>query len=317
MNKEKGRQDFAALFNKWGIYIILLLMMVLSAIASPNFLTVSNILSVLRQSTPTILLAFGAMFLMISGNMDLSVGAGLAFSGIAALEVYTKSGNLMLGVAFGIFCGIVKGVVNGVIKAYLGVPSFIVTLAMDMIIRGLIMIYTNGQAITRTDNFAEIGQGYVGPIPIPIIIVAVTAVVAWFILRNTTMGRKFYAIGGNAEAAKAACINVKRVIVQSYIVSGVLTAMAGIILISRLNSGAPNAGDGYALDAIASTVIGGSSLAGGVGTATGTLVGAVIMGLISNILNLVGVQSYVQKVVKGLIILAAVILDVQSKKKKS
>ena len=146
---------------------------------------------------------------------------------------------------------------------------------------------------------------------------AVTAVVAWFILRNTTMGRKFYAIGGNAEAAKAACINVKRVIVQSYIVSGVLTAMAGIILISRLNSGAPNAGDGYALDAIASTVIGGSSLAGGVGTATGTLVGAVIMGLISNILNLVGVQSYVQKVVKGLIILAAVILDVQSKKKKS
>lgn len=316
MNKTKG-MSFTTFFNKWGIYIILLLMIIISAIASPNFLTVSNILSVLRQSTPTIVLAFAAMFLMISGNMDLGAGAGLAFSGIAALVAYTSSGSLLVGILFGCVCGIIIGIVNGVITAYLAVPSFIVTLATDMIIRGLIMIYTGGQAITETDNFSVIGQGYAGPIPIPIIIMVVLLIISWFILRSTTLGRKFYAIGGNAEAAKAACINVKAAIVQSYMLAGVLTAISGIVLISRLNSGSPTAGDGYALDAIASTVIGGSSLNGGVGTATGTLVGAIIMGLISNILNLMGIQSYVQQVVKGVIIILAVILDVQSKKKKS
>lgn len=145
----------------------------------------------------------------------------------------------------------------------------------------------------------------------------IITIISWFILKNTTLGRKFFAIGGNPEAAKAACINVKRVVVQSYILAGALTAVSGIVLISRLNSGSPTAGDGYALDAIASTVIGGSSLSGGVGTATGTLVGAIIMGLISNILNLLGIQSYVQKVVKGAIIIIAVVLDVQSRKKKS
>lgn len=317
MNQKDKKFDFAVFFNKWGIYIILLLMVIISTIASPNFLTVSNILSVLRQSSPTIILAFGAMFLMISGNMDLSVGANLAFSGIAALVVYTSSGSLLAGVLFGILCGVVLSVISGIITAYLEVPSFIVTLAMDLIIRGLIMMYTGGQAITKTDNFSVIGQEYVGAIPIPIIIVLIATIVSWFVLKNTTLGRKFYGIGGNAEAAKAACINVKRVIVQSYIVSGVLTAIAGIIYISRINSGSPTAGEGYALDAIASTVIGGSSLNGGIGTATGTLVGAIIMGLISNILNLMGIQSYVQNVVKGIIIILAVVLDVQSKKKKT
>lgn len=315
MSKQKF--NFSTFFNKWGIYVILLLMVILSAMASPNFLTVSNVLSVLRQSSPIIMLAFGAMFLMISGEMDLSVGSALAFSGIAALVAYTTSGSLLLGIIFGVMCGIMIGVVNGLLTAYLSIPSFIVTLAMDLIVRGLIMMYTGGQTINETKNFSVIGQGYVGPIPIPIIIVAVTAFLAWFILRHTTMGRKFYAVGGNKEAAKAACIDVKKTVIMSYVLSGICTAVAGIILISRLNSGSPTAGDGYALDAIASTVIGGSSLAGGVGTATGTLVGAIIMGLIGNILNLVGIQSYVQKVVKGIIIILAVVLDVQSKKKKS
>lgn len=317
MNKSDGKFNFTVFFNKWGIYIILLIMVVISAIASPNFLTISNILSVLRQSTPTILLAFAAMFLMISGNMDLGAGAGLAFSGIASLVAYTTSGSMIVGLIVGILAGILVGVVNGVITAYLAVPSFIVTLATDLIVRGLIMMYTGGQAITKTDNFSIIGQGYLGALPIPIIITIAITIISWFILRNTTLGRKFYAIGGNAEAAKAACIDVKKTIVQSYVLAGALTAVSGIVLISRLNSGTPTAGDGYALDAIASTVIGGSSLAGGVGTATGTLAGAIIMGLISNILNLVGVQSYVQKVVKGIIIILAVVMDVQSKKKKS
>lgn len=317
MNQKFKNQSKMDIFNKYGIYIILVLMIILSTIASPNFLTISNMLSVLRQSSPTIILAFSAMFLMISGNMDLSIGANMALSGICALVIYTTTGSLFIGIIAGIIIGIIVSSISGVIVAYLEVPSFIVTLAMDLIIRGIIMIYTNGQSITKTDNFSVIGQGYVGPIPIPIIIVAVTCFVSWFILKNTTLGREFFAIGGNAEAAKAACINVKRVIIKSYVVSGALVAIAGIILISRLNSGAPTAGEGYALDAIASTVIGGSSLNGGIGTAAGTLVGAIIMGLIGNILNLVGIQSYVQSVVKGVIIILAVILDIQSKKKKS
>ena len=317
MKREAKTINFATFFNKWGIYIILLLMIAISAAASPNFLTVNNILSVLRQSTPTIILAFGAMFLMISGNMDLSVGSNLALSGIGALVVYTRTDSLMIGCIFGIVCGVVFSVISGLITAYLLVPSFIVTLAMDLIIRGIIMIYTGGQAITKTENFSVIGQGYAGFLPIPIFIFIIVTIISWFILNNTTLGRKFYGIGGNAEAAKAACINVKKVVVESYIVSGILTAIAGIIYISRINSGSPTAGDGYALDAIASTVIGGSSLNGGIGTATGTLVGAIIMGLISNILNLMGIQSYVQNVVKGIIIILAVVLDVQSKKKKA
>lgn len=317
MRQEGKKINIAAFFNKWGIYIILLLMILISTAASPNFLTINNILSVLRQSTPTIILAFGAMFLMISGNMDLSVGSNLALSGIGALVVYTRTGSLLVGCIFGIACGIIFSVVSGVITAYLQVPSFIVTLAMDLIIRGFIMMYTGGQAITKTDNFSVIGQGYAGFLPIPIIIFVIVTIISWFVLNNTTLGRKFYAIGGNAEASRAACIDVKKVVVESYIVSGMLTAIAGIIYISRINSGSPTAGDGYALDAIASTVIGGSSLNGGIGTATGTLVGAIIMGLISNILNLLGIQSYVQNVVKGIIIILAVVLDVQSKKKKA
>ncbi len=316
MKREK-QFNISSFLNRYGIYFILLLMVVISSIASPNFLTVSNILSVLRQSTPTILLAFGAMFLMISGNMDLACGSTLAMSGIMALVAYVSTGSFFIGILAGIMVGIVCSVISGVVTAYLGVPSFIVTLAMDLIIRGCIMIYTGGQPITKTEKFSLIGQGYVGSLPIPILVVIVITIAAWFILNNTTIGRHFYAIGGNAEAAKAACINVKQVIVKSYIVSGVLAALAGIIMISRLNSGTPTAGEGYALDAIASTVIGGSSLAGGVGTATGTLVGAIIMGLIGNILNLMGIQSYVQSIVKGIIIILAVVLDVQSKKKKS
>ena len=317
MNQKFKNQNKLEIFNKYGIYIILLLMMILSTIASPNFLTISNILSVLRQSSPTIILALSAMFLMISGNMDLSIGANMALSGIGALVIYTTTGNLLVGCIAGILIGVVISIISGLIVAYLEVPSFIVTLAMDLIIRGIIMIYTKGQSITKTDNFAVIGQGYVGPIPIPIIIVLIVFAISWFILKNTTLGREFFAIGGNVEAAKAACIEVKKVILKSYIVSGVLVAIAGIILISRMNSGAPTAGEGYALDAIASTVIGGSSLNGGIGTAAGTLVGAIIMGLIGNILNLVGIQSYVQSVVKGIIIILAVVIDVQSKKKKS
>lgn len=315
--QEKQKFRVSQFFNRFGIYIVLLLMIVISSFASPNFLTVGNLLSVLRQSSTTIILAFGAMFLMISGAMDLSVGSVLAISGIFALSSYMSTGSLLLGVLAGIMTGIICCVISGFISAYIGIPSFIVTLAMDLMVRGVVMLYTGGQAINKTGNFAVIGQGYLGPIPIPIVIVAVLWGVSYFILRHTTLGRKFYAVGGNEEAARASGINCKRTVMWAYIINGIFAAVAGIIFMSRLNSGTPTGGDGYALDAIASTVIGGSSLSGGVGTATGTLVGAIIMGLISNILNLMGIQSYIQSIVKGFIIILAVVLDITSKQKKS
>lgn len=250
MDKVKEKFNFGNFFNKYGIYVVLLLMVAASAIASPNFFTLKNILNVLRQSAPTIILAFGAMFLMISGNMDLSVGAGMTASGIGALVVYTSTGNLLVGLLAGILIGVAFSVISGLVVAYLLVPSFIVTLAMDLIIRGLVMVYTGGQTITKTGNFSCIGQGYLWIFPIPVIIIVVFTAVSSFVLRKTTMGRRFYAIGGNSEASKAAGINVKKTVVISYIVSGTLTAAAGIILISRINSGAPTAGEGYALDCV-------------------------------------------------------------------
>ncbi|HCC34807.1 MAG TPA: ribose ABC transporter permease [Ruminococcaceae bacterium] len=313
-NTLKGN-SVKSIASKYGIYLVLVLMVVISSIASPNFLTVSNILSVLRQSSPTIILAFGAMFLMISGSMDLSVGSVLAISGIFSLSVYMMGGSWLGAILAGIMTGLVCCTLSGIISAYVGVPSFIVTLAMDLIVRGGVMLYTGGMPITRTGNFAAFGQGFIGPIPIPIVVVAVIWAVSAFILNHTTLGRKFYAIGGNAEAARASGINVKRTTLFAYFINGIFVAIAGIIFMSRLNSGTPGGGDGYALDAIASTVIGGSSLSGGIGTATGTLVGAIIMGLISNILNLVSVQSYVQSIVKGVIIVLAVVLDISAKKK--
>lgn len=303
-------------FNRYGIYLVLLLMVIISSIASPNFLTPGNILSVLRQNSPIIILAFGSMFLMIAGGMDLSVGAVLAMAGILCLSTYIYTGSLVLGVLAGLMVGIVCNIVSGYLSAYVGIPAFIVTLALDMIVRGGVMMYTGGQTLNAPKGgiFSLIGQSYIGPLPTPIVIVAVMYVVAFFILNHTTLGRKFYAVGGNAEAARASGINIKRTLMWAYLINGICAAVAGIIFMSRINCGSPTGGEGYALDAIASTVIGGSSLAGGVGTVTGTLVGAIIMGLISNILNLLGIQSYMQNVVKGLIIILAVVLDVKSKK---
>lgn len=319
MEKANARSSRSVLLlvNKYGIYIVLVLMVLISSIASPNFFTISNILSVLRQSSTNALLAFGAMFLMITGVMDLSVGAVLAISGIFCLSTYMSTGSLLLGIFAGIMTGLVCCMLSGAVSAYVGVPSFIVTLAMDLIVRGCVMLYTGGMPISRTGNFSVIGQGFIGPIPTPIVIVVIIWGISYFILNHTTLGRKFYAVGGNAEAARASGINVKKTIMHAYVINGIFVAVAGIIFMSRLNSGTPTGGEGYALDAIASTVIGGSSLSGGIGTATGTLVGAIIMGLITNILNLLGIQSYIQSIIKGIIIIVAVVLDLSTKKKRA
>lgn len=313
--KDPGTQAFK-LWNKYGIFFIAVLLFGVASFASPIFLTQKNLINVLRQISVYALLAYAETMLIICGTIDLSLGSSLALCGIVAINAYMTTENILIGVFTGILLGGIVGAVSGFIIGYLGVLPFITTLAMDMALRGLVLLYTNGQPIVNTGGFAVIGQGYVGQIPIPVIIMALLGVVVWFILKQTTFGRKIYAIGGNTNAAIASGIDVKKVKFINYIIAGMLTGLAGVVLMSRLNSGIPTAGEGYHGEAIAASIIGGASTTGGIGSVTGTITGTIIVGIITNILSLTGVNAYIRQIVKGLMILVAVILDMMSKKKK-
>ncbi|MEO8410853.1 MAG: ABC transporter permease [Propionivibrio sp.] len=215
----------------------------------------------------------------------------------------------------GLAVGAALGAVNGLLVAHLSVAPFVVTLGMLSVARGLTFIYNDGMPIASlSKDFRFIGQGMALGIPVPVILLAITFFVFWFILKYTTFGRYVYAVGGNERSAKTSGINTRLVIFSVYVISGLLAALAGLILAARTTSALPQAGVAYELDAIAAVVIGGTSLSGGVGTLSGTLVGALIIGVINNGLDLLGVSSYYQQVIKGAIIVAAVLLDVSRKK---
>ena len=304
------------LLNKYGIFFVAILLFVIASFLSPVFLTQKNLINVLRQVSVFALLAYGETMLIIGGTIDLSVGSALALCGIISIDSYMVTGNIFLGALSGIVLGGLIGAVNGYMVGYIGILPFITTLAMDMALRGLVLLYTGGQPIVDTGNFAIIGQGSLGPIPTPVIIMALMGIVTWYILKQTTFGRKIYAMGGNVDAAIASGINVKRTKFLNYIISGMLFGLGGVVLMSRLNSGIPTAGIGYHGEAISASIIGGASTTGGVGSVTGTITGTLIVGIITNILSLTGVNAYIRDIVKGLIILAAVVLDMRSKKKK-
>nr|WP_051392460.1 ribose ABC transporter permease [Kurthia huakuii] len=300
------------LMQKLGPLFGLLLIVVIISIMSPNFLTTDNIFNVLRQVSISALIAFGMTFVILTGGIDLSVGSTLALTGAVAASLLAGGTDPFIAMGVALMLGLILGAINGVIIAKGKVAPFIATLATMTIYRGLTLVYTDGKPISGLGDhlaFQMFGKGYFFGIPVPVVTMLVTFFVLYFILRKTTFGRRVYAIGGNAEAARLSGINVDRTTIAVYALTGMLAAMAALILTSRLNSAQPTAGQSYELDAIAAVVLGGTSLTGGRGWIVGTLIGALIIGVLNNGLNLIGVSSFFQQVVKGLVILFAVLID--------
>jgi inositol transport system permease protein len=273
--------------------------------------------NVLRQITVVTILALGATFVIILGHINVAYGSEIALIGCVSCSVMVATNNLFFAITAGILLGLLIGSLNGYVITKFGIPAFIMTLAVTTVARGTVLLYTNANPITGMGkNFAFIGQGYVGFIPVSVLILAILFCIAWILLNKTVFGRHLYAVGGNINAAVASGIRAKKIVCIAFLIDGFMAAVAGIVLMSRVNSGQPGAGVSYEFDAITAVVVGGTSLSGGSGTILGTIIGAVIVGIINNILNLSNVNAYWQQITKGLIILVAVIADVVLKKRK-
>lgn len=279
-------------------------------IATPHFLTVNNLVNVGVQAATVAILAFGMTFVIVAAGIDLSVGSVAALGAMVAAYSFSNVGlpgpvTLLLG----LFTGLVAGVISGISIAYGKLPAFIATLAMMSIARGATLVISQGSPIASSPEVNFLGAT-VASVPIPIVTMVFAGLVCWFILSRTVIGRSMYAIGGNVEAAILSGLPVKRILVVVYALSGVFAALAGLVMTGRLASAQPQAAVGYELDAIAAVVIGGASLSGGSGKATGTLVGAILLAVIRNGLNILNVSSFWQQIVIGLVIAFAVGFDV-------
>jgi ribose transport system permease protein len=280
------------------------------AVLSPVFLSVTNLLNVVRQSSIFGIMAIGMTFVILTGGIDLSVGSILAVAGAISAGILKGGAGLLPVVILALVIGIGCGLANGVIITVGRIAPFVVTLGMMSIARSITLIYTKGYPISGfTGSFRFIGGGDILSLPFPIIVFLLTVIMAWLILTQTRLGRYTYAIGGNEETVKLSGINADFYKTIAYVISGITAAMSALILTSRLNSAQPVAGQGYELDVIAAVVIGGTSLSGGRGSVWGTLIGALLIGVINNGMNLLGISPYFQLLVKGLIIIGAVLLD--------
>jgi len=302
--------DFARWWDRVGILMVLVALVLLMAVIAPNFNRVDNLLNIARAISINAILAAGMTVVILTGGIDLSVGSTIAVSGvvavIAAIAGVPAPAAVLLGMGVGALCGLV----NGWLTAYLALAPFIVTLGTMTFLRGLAYTITDGQPIVSSSlNFRDLGNGYVGPVPIPVIVMVAVYAVVWFVLERTRYGRHVYAVGGNAEAAKLAGVRVKRVVTSVYVLAGACAGLAGVIFSARVISAQPTAGTGYELDAIAAVVLGGTSLAGGRGRIVGTLIGSVILGVLSTGLILLNVQFFTQLLIKGVVIILAVAID--------
>lgn len=294
--------------NQIGTYLILLVILVTFALFSPQFFTVNNLLTLALQTSLVALVAIGMTFTIITGGIDLSVGSTAALAGAIAAGIAVQLGAYP-GLLAGIATGLVIGALNGALIVWGRLPPFVATLASMATARGLTLVYTQGRPIAGLDQaFTFWGsEAWIG-VPMPVWILLITAVIAHLILRQTRLGLHLYAIGGGEETARLAGVNVGLIKFSAYLISGLCAALSGIILTARLWSAQPNTGIGLELDAIAAAVLGGSSLAGGAGGIPGTIAGSFIIGMLANGLNLLGVPSYHQQVIKGAIFVIAVVL---------
>ncbi|MBB2927715.1 ABC transporter permease [Paraburkholderia silvatlantica] len=306
-----------ATLQKLGPFVALLIISVALSIVSRDFLTLDNLLNVMRQASINALIAFGMTLVILLGGIDLSAGSVLALSSVIIATLLSAGTPAVVATFAGLLAGGLMGFANGLVISKGKVAPFIATLGSMTVLRGLALVVSNGSPISsfNSDFFSLLGGGYVARlVPIPVVLMLVMFGVFWVLLRKTVFGRHIYATGGNAESAKLSGVKVDRIQLWVYTIAGVMSALAGVVLTSRLNSAQPTAGTGYELDAIAAVVLGGTSLTGGRGWIFGTLVGALLIGVLNNGLNLLDVSSFYQQVIKGIVILLAVLIDRGNKK---
>ena len=310
------KKIYSEMMSKYSIYFILLIMIIVSSFLNSNFLTFANFSNISSQLAVTTILACGATMLIISGMIDLSCGSVLALAGVLSVASYKATNNMILAILVAIVIGVICNLINGIMITRFKVPPFIATLAMLTMARGAALKYTAGQNIYQIGDYTILGQGTLpGGIPISVLFLILFVVITWYILTHKKLGRALYAIGGNEEAAVASGINVNRSKIEVFIINGIFVGFAGVLFMSRNNVGLPNGAVSYELKALTAAVIGGTSFSGGLGTAQGTIAGAFIVGFLDNIMTLIGVDSYIQQIIRGAIIAVAVIYDLYSKNK--
>ena len=295
----------------YGLPIVFLLVVVYLSVNAENFLTVTNLVNVVRQSSLVGFLALGMTFVMITAGIDLSVGSVVGLSGVVAATMAPADGAaFLLPILVAVLVGALVGALNASLIVFGGILPFLATLAMMAAVRSGALIFTDGQPVAGlSDPFRSLGTGLIGPVPTPVVLFAICAVVTHFLLSRTRFGRHVYAVGGSEESAQKVGIPVRRVLLKVYLIAGVLAAIGGVVLTSRVNGADPLAGTGYELQAIAAVVIGGTSLFGGVGTIRGTVLGVLLVGVVLNGMNLLNVSSYYQQAIQGLILVVAVLLN--------
>jgi ribose transport system permease protein len=304
--------------RRFGTVVGLVGLCILLWILTPHFLTVSNALNVMEQTAINAVVAVGMTYVIIAGGIDLSVGSLVALSGVVLAGALKAGWSTPLAIVAALAVGAGAGLVNGLVIAFGRLPPFIMTLGMMSVARGAALLVTDGRPISGFDaGFRSIATGRLFGVPAPILLTLAIYLVAHFVLARTRFGRYVYGIGGNEEATRLSGVNVRFHKTMVYVVSGVTSAIAAILLTARLNTAQPIAGIMYELDAIAATVIGGTSLSGGEGGLAGTLIGALTMGVLRNGLNLLGVSSFLQQLVIGVVIIAAVLVDLAMKEKRA
>ena len=324
-----GNKELKQFLGKFGIYLVLVAMVVAMSFMSPVFMSQDNLLNVVRQVSVIGLISLGVTLVIISKGIDLSSGSTLALAAVMAAS-FGQAGDwaakmypgipelpVIAPILVALLVGTLVGLVNGFLVAKTGIPAFIATLGTYVSVRGLALLYSDGRPVsTLTSSYQFIGQGYVFGIPVPVLLFILLALITWVLLNHTKFGKNIYAIGGNIVAAEVSGVNVQKNLIKIYMYAGMLAGLAGLVLSARLNTGQPGMGVAYELDAIAATTIGGTSHSGGIGTIQGAVVGALILGVLNNGLNLMGVSAYWQQIIKGGIIVAAVIIDMRKNAKK-
>lgn len=306
------KKDRSAFMRKYGVGLVLLMMVVIMAVVSPVFRTWSNTISILLQVAINGILALGMVFVITAGGIDLSIGSMLALAGsIVGVMLTADASQIPQACALAVVACAAFGFINGVLVAKFDMFPFVVTLSTQLVIRGLAYIITGGYSLTLSSKpFRQIGGGKLfGVIPYPVLVFAFLAIIAFILLHKTRFGRYVYAVGGNMNAAIASGVNVFWTRVYTFIIMGFCAGVAGVIMASRISAGQPNVGSGYETDAIAACVIGGTSFAGGISTIPGTVIGILIIGVIYNGMNLLRINTYWQTIAKGLLIIGAVMLD--------
>ncbi len=305
-----GRAVTRKMIRDLGILPVLILIVIMFSFATDTFMSANNLVNIFRQTSINIVLAVGMTLVILTGGIDLSVGSILAVTAVIGVMTSLNPALQWGTVLFPLLVGLAIGIINGVLVAYVKLPPFIATMGTMTTFRGASYLIPDGTTIINNDlNFAWIGNNYLGPIPWLVVIALVVVALTWFLLRKTVLGVRIYAVGGNAQAARLTGIKVGYVLVFVYAICGLLCGLAGVMTASRLYSASGLLGNGYELDAVAAAILGGTSPNGGIGSVAGTLIGSLIMAVLNNGLTLMNVSSFWQMVIRGIVIILAVIID--------